>query len=175
MDRWGIYYTPKPFVQIECLIGRAKKKWNKGFWLILHTTVWVIWSTRNRKIFKNRDFEVDAKVEEIKVLLWKRSLSRLKASPCTFYEWKWCTGDCFAMWEVGIAVHGSFSALFWGCWAVYVAVDRRVLGVTKYWVVVLMCFPLFWRGSGVCFLSLFVALFRRCSRGSLLFVVPASV
>lgn len=74
-------------------------------------------------------------------------------------------------------MHGSFSVLFWGCWAVvYVAVDRCVLGVTKYWVVVLMCFPLFWTGSGVCFLSLFVALFMRCSCGfSVLFVVPVSV
>jgi len=47
-------------------------------------------------------------VEEIKVLLWKQSLSRLKASPCMLYEWKWCMGDCFARWEVGIAAQGSF-------------------------------------------------------------------
>lgn len=91
---WNLLH-PKPFVEIECLIGCAQnKKW--GFWRIgTHTTVWVIWSAKNRKIFKNQDFEVDAMVEEIKVLLWKRSLSRLKASPCLFYEWNWCMGDRF--------------------------------------------------------------------------------
>jgi len=48
--------------------------------------------------------------------------------------------------KLGLLRRVLFSALFWGCWAVYVAVDWRVLGVIKYWVVVLMCFPLFCRG-----------------------------
>lgn len=115
-------------------------------------------------------------VEEIKVLLWKRSLSRLKASPCMFYEWNWCMGDCFGRQEVGIAVQGSFSALFWGYWAVHVAVDWCVFGVTEYLGSCFDVFSSFLQGLGVCLLSPFVALFRRCSCGfSVLFVVPVSV
>lgn len=87
---------PNSFIQLECLLAGARYKLSKkGFWLIWHTSIWVIWNTLNRKIFKNKDFEVNLIVEEVEVLSWKWGLNGLDCSPCMFYEWSWFLGDCF--------------------------------------------------------------------------------
>jgi hypothetical protein len=86
---------PNFFVHWECWsIGGNSKKETKGFWLIWHTTIWVLWNRRNEKIFKGRNFEVDELVEEIKVLSWRWMLERLHNPPCLFYEWIWNPRFC---------------------------------------------------------------------------------
>lgn len=66
----------------------------KGFWLVWHAIIWVIWKARNAKIFENHSKDVEEMVEEIKVLSWRWMLMRLKVLPCLFYEWNWDPEDC---------------------------------------------------------------------------------
>lgn len=78
---------PNFFVHWECWsVGGNSKKVTKGFWLIWHTTIWVLWNRRNDKIFKGRNFDVEELVEEIKVLSWRWMLERLNNPSCLFYE-----------------------------------------------------------------------------------------
>ncbi|GAU48661.1 hypothetical protein TSUD_189160 [Trifolium subterraneum] len=49
---------------------------------------------RNGAIFANGSFIPKVIVDEIKVMSWKWSLTRMKVSPCLFYEWTWDPGDC---------------------------------------------------------------------------------
>jgi len=78
------------FVHLECWSGEARgKKMRKGFWLVWHVIIRVIWKARNARIFENHSKDVEKMVEEIKELSWRWVLTRLKVSPCLFYEWNW--------------------------------------------------------------------------------------
>jgi len=66
----------------------------KGLWLVWHTAISVIWHARNSKIFKNVTCGVDDMVEEVKVISWKWSLTRLKISTCMFYKLCWNPKEC---------------------------------------------------------------------------------
>ena len=86
---------PNFFVHWKCWsVGGKSIKEIKGFWLIWHTTIWVLWNRRNDKIFKGRNFEVEELVEEIKVLSWRWMLERLPTLTCLFYEWIWNPRYC---------------------------------------------------------------------------------
>jgi hypothetical protein len=74
-------------------LGRNSKI-RKGYMLIWHVTLWVIWKARNNAIFSSGYFLPNVIVEEIKVLSWKWSLGRLRITPCLFYEWNWDPGEC---------------------------------------------------------------------------------
>jgi hypothetical protein len=74
--------------------ARSKKAW-KGYMLVWHTVLWLIWRSRNGVIFSNKVTTAAECAEEIKVLSWKWSAHRLKTAPCLFYEWVWDPGDCF--------------------------------------------------------------------------------
>ena len=65
-------------------------------WLIWHATVWVLWKTRNDKIFKGVNYAGDAIVEEVKVLSWRWTLSRMHTPACLFFEWCWNPQLCLA-------------------------------------------------------------------------------
>jgi hypothetical protein len=81
----------------EILRGAAKNKTlRQGFMLIWHAAIWSIWKARNNAIFANEVVNPYALVEEIKVVSWKWSLTRLKLKPCLFYEWVWDPGDCLS-------------------------------------------------------------------------------
>jgi len=54
--------------------------------LICIATIWVIWRSRNERMINNVVKESDVMAEDIKVLSWRWSLTRLKCSPCLFYE-----------------------------------------------------------------------------------------
>lgn len=41
------------------------------------------------RIFNEKVCGVDEMVEQVKVILWHWSLSRLKIATCLFYEWNW--------------------------------------------------------------------------------------
>jgi hypothetical protein len=81
---------PNLFVHWECWNGGERNK-NvlKGLWLIWHTTIWVMWKAQNDKIFKGVNFAVDDIVEEVKVLSWRWTLSRLHIPACLYFEWCW--------------------------------------------------------------------------------------
>lgn len=66
--------------------GASNKKMIKGFRLIWHATIWVIWKARNDKIFNDKVKEVLEIVEEVKVLSWRWCLSSLKIPACLYYE-----------------------------------------------------------------------------------------
>ena len=81
---------PNLFVHWECWsVGGSANKVTKGLWLVWHTTIWVLWSKRNDKIFKGLRCEVDVLIEEIKVLFWRCLLERSSTLSCLFYEWCW--------------------------------------------------------------------------------------
>ncbi|GAU40270.1 hypothetical protein TSUD_60610 [Trifolium subterraneum] len=98
--RWlglTIIIPPNLFFLAEFLSGAARnRKIRKGYWLIWHTTIWVIWKVRNSIIFEDEDKNLSAVIDAIKVTSWKWRLIRLKVSPCLFYEWSWDPRDCLA-------------------------------------------------------------------------------
>lgn len=79
---------PNPFIHALCWSREMRSKW-----LIWHAVVWVVWKARNNRIF-NEIIGVDELVEQIKVLLWQWSLSRLKIATCLFYKWCWNPRFC---------------------------------------------------------------------------------
>jgi hypothetical protein len=79
----------------EMIKGSGRNsKIRSGLVLIWHSSIWAIWKARNRAIFADGFFISNEIVDNIKVLSWKWSLSRLKLAPCLYYEWCWNPGDC---------------------------------------------------------------------------------
>ncbi|GAU34378.1 hypothetical protein TSUD_217180 [Trifolium subterraneum] len=98
MFRWLgviIVIPPSLFLLFEVMRGSAKNvKMQKGFVMIWHATIWSLWKARNNSMFSNVSFTPKTIVDDIKVLSWKWSITRLKVSPSMFYEWSWDPGDC---------------------------------------------------------------------------------
>jgi len=60
---------PNLFIHSACWSDEANsKKIRRGFWLIWHAVIWVIWRERNDRIFNNKEKGVDEIVEEVKVM-----------------------------------------------------------------------------------------------------------
>jgi len=70
------------------------KKMCNGFRMIWHVVVWSIWRVRNDRILNNKIGEVDALVEDIKVLSWRWHLDWSNSPACMFYEWHWNPKEC---------------------------------------------------------------------------------
>lgn len=63
---------PNLFVHWECWHeGERIKNASKGLGVIWLTTIWTLWKARNDKVFNDVNCEVDAIVEDVKVLAWK--------------------------------------------------------------------------------------------------------
>jgi len=96
--RWlnGSFITPPNlFNHWECWSDLAvNKRVRKGYYLIWHASVWLLWKARNDKIFNNVVCDADSIVEEVKVLSWRWSLLRMNIPSCLFYEWCWDPVDC---------------------------------------------------------------------------------
>jgi hypothetical protein len=62
-------------------IKRGIRKYTRDFiWPVWHAVVWVIWHTRNDKIFKIKEPVLGDVFDRIKCTSWK-------LSPCMYYEW----------------------------------------------------------------------------------------
>jgi hypothetical protein len=84
-----VVVTPRNlFVLLEVFRSSGKNaKVRRGFLMIWHAILWLIWKARNNTIFVNGSFNPKEVVDEIKVLSWKWSLVKLELPPCLFYEW----------------------------------------------------------------------------------------
>ena len=71
-----------------------RKQIKKGLKLIWNTEIWAIWRARNNVIFNSGGVSVLELVEEIKVLSWRCSISRLKIPSCLYFEWCWNPKIC---------------------------------------------------------------------------------
>jgi len=86
---------PNLFILVICWSREFRlKRLGRGAWLIWHTVVWVVWNSRNNILFKNKIMEVHEMVDQVKVLSWQWSLSRLNIATCLFYEWCWHPHFC---------------------------------------------------------------------------------
>jgi len=98
--RWvEIYFITPPnlFVHWECWkTGGRTKRIRQGLSIIWHATIWGIWRVRNNIIFNNEELDVEAMVEDIKVLSWRWVLNSLKIPTCLYYEWSWNPNDCLS-------------------------------------------------------------------------------
>jgi hypothetical protein len=90
-----IVIPPSLVTLFEVFLESARKaKMRSGFVLIWHASLWSMWRARNNSMFADGSFSPMEIVDNIKVVSWKWSLSRLKLFPCLFYEWSWDPGDC---------------------------------------------------------------------------------
>jgi len=110
----GNFITPlNLFHHWECWSGMAfNKRVRKGYCLIWHATIWTLWKVRNDKIFNNGGKDANSIVEEVKVLSWRWSLTRLDIPSCMFYDWCWDLKACLL--RVRVQEEGCCSVLFWG-------------------------------------------------------------
>jgi hypothetical protein len=84
------------FTFFESFVAAAiNKKAVKGFSLIWHTTIWVIWRARNEVLFSNGARDLVKVVDDIKLLSWRWGLARRSVNICLFYEWCCEPGFCF--------------------------------------------------------------------------------
>lgn len=93
--RWlnfNFIIPPNLFIHAFCWSREVRSKnLRRGVWLIWHA---VVWRSRNSIIFNAKSFEISDLVEQIKVLPWQWSLSRLNIETCLFYEWCWNPQFC---------------------------------------------------------------------------------
>jgi hypothetical protein len=81
---------PNLFVHWECWHGGERdKKVKRGKGVIWLATIWVLWNTRNDKVFNDANVKVDVIVEEVKVLAWKWAMCKMSIPVCQFFEWCW--------------------------------------------------------------------------------------
>jgi hypothetical protein len=79
---------PNMFIHFYCFRGTTVGvQRRKGYLIIWHAIVWAIWKARNNIIFNNGAMDVKDVVEEIKVISWRWSISRLLPNPCLLHEW----------------------------------------------------------------------------------------
>lgn len=88
---------PNLFLHLNCWTNAAySRKSRRGFLLIWHAVIWVIWKERNDRIFNDRAKGVGELFDNVQVLSWKWSLSRLKGIAFLSYEWCWNSRFCIA-------------------------------------------------------------------------------
>jgi hypothetical protein len=67
-------------------MGGSKRR-KKALLLLWQVSIWVIWRTRNDRLFKNKEASVLGVVDCIKQLAWRWYLGRIAKQPCLLYEW----------------------------------------------------------------------------------------
>jgi hypothetical protein len=96
--RWlGLVIIIPPNISLlfEVLMASARsKKLRNGYGLIWHATVWMLWISRNNKIFSNGESSPEEVCDAIKLISWRWGLSKHKIPICLYYEWCWDPGLC---------------------------------------------------------------------------------
>jgi hypothetical protein len=89
LDRFFIS-PPNLFVHWECWHG-GERNTNaiKGLGVIWLSTIWSLWKARNDKVFNDVNIEVEAIVEEVKVMAWKWVMGRMHIPVSLYFEWIW--------------------------------------------------------------------------------------
>jgi hypothetical protein len=65
---------------------RNRKNALKGVILIWHAVIWVLWRTRNERIFRGVLVGPEEIFDRIQLVSWKWLLAKKASSPCLFYE-----------------------------------------------------------------------------------------
>jgi hypothetical protein len=73
------------FASMAGLGGSKRRK--TALLLLWQVTIWVIWRTRNDRLFNNKEASVIDVVDSIKHLTWRWYLGRIAKQPCLLYEW----------------------------------------------------------------------------------------
>jgi hypothetical protein len=82
-----IVMPPNLFTLFDCVSESTRNsKMRRGFRLVWHSVIWLLWKARNDVIFNNTVEDLLEIVERVKILSWKWSVERLKISPCLYYE-----------------------------------------------------------------------------------------
>jgi hypothetical protein len=98
LNRWlGVVVVPplEMGMSYEQLVATGpNKKIRKGFSSVWLAFVWVIWKTRNDRIFNNMVGNVDEALDCIQRLSWQWFLNKVARNSCLFYEWRWNPCEC---------------------------------------------------------------------------------
>jgi hypothetical protein len=98
LNRWlGVVVVPplEMGMSYEQLVATCpNKKIRKGFSSVWLAFVWVIWKTRNDRIFNNMVGNVDEALDCIQRLSWQWFLNKVARNSCLFYEWRWNPCEC---------------------------------------------------------------------------------
>ncbi|GAU32090.1 hypothetical protein TSUD_152950 [Trifolium subterraneum] len=73
-----------------------KKNGFKGALLVWHAVIWVLWRSRNERIFSGKNVEPSEIFDRIQYISWNWLLAKKLNSPCLFYEWCVNPLDCIA-------------------------------------------------------------------------------
>ncbi|MCI16926.1 pantothenate synthetase [Trifolium medium] len=99
--RWlGVVVVLPPDVMImygTLVCSGRNKRLKKGFSIVWLAFIWVIWRSRNEKIFNNVAGVVGDAVDMIQRVSWQWFLNNTAKTPCLLYEWVWNPGDCMLM------------------------------------------------------------------------------
>jgi hypothetical protein len=77
-------------------VGLGRKEGRKGTLMVWHAVVWILWRTRNDRIFSGKIVELEEIMDRIKIVSWKWLLAKKDSAPCLFYEWCVDPFDCLA-------------------------------------------------------------------------------
>jgi hypothetical protein len=76
------------------MVGSGRnKRIREGFSVVWLALVWVIWRSRNDRIFNNVPGSVEDAVDQIQRTSWHWYLSKTARDSCLLYEWIWDPGE----------------------------------------------------------------------------------
>jgi hypothetical protein len=91
-----IVTPPNLVISFAVFVGHATdKRSRKALILIWNATMWVLWKSRNDRVFNNKTTTKEEMVDQIKLLSWKWFINGMARGPCLLYEWNWSPIDCF--------------------------------------------------------------------------------
>jgi hypothetical protein len=67
---------------------------------VWHAVVWILWRSRNEKIFFAKDVDAEVLFDKIQITSWKWLVAKKSNAPCLFYEWHILT--LLIVWYVSV-------------------------------------------------------------------------